>query len=169
MVSTSLVHVIGTVTLIVMLTIISLYVYTDARITMYTNTKRNLQLIAELVALQVKYILYANSNISQTLDYPLMVSHGEYYNIYIGTGDKLHYEISVLPNLTKNALYAVAILPDKTNYGYALIINSTTFLNKQIILSEDPIFFGSTTITKLNVTVQNNNIIIDYVIEGMKT
>ncbi len=169
MVSTAVIHVIGTTILLAILTMVSLYVYTEATITMYTNTKRNLQLVAELVALQIKYLLYANTNISQILDYPVEVAYGKYYNIYIGTGSALNNKLQVLPQLTSTALYAVAILPDETIYGYALILNSTTFSNKPITLSEDPMLFGSSTITRINVTVLSDNILIKHVIEGIKT
>ncbi len=169
MVSTTIVHVIGTATLLAILTMVSLYVSTETNTMIYTNIKRNLQNSAEVIALQVKYLLYANTNISQILDYPLEVAYNTYYNIYIGTGEVLNSKLTVLPQLLATGLYVVAITPDEKIYGYSMILNTTTLYGKPIVLSSNPIIFGSSTITKLNITHTTDEIIVEYEIMGYKT
>jgi hypothetical protein len=165
MASPTIIHVIGTATLIAVLIIISSYIFTSTQITIRDNERKNLEKIVDSLRLQLIYLLKINTNISLRLMYPLYAIYDHEYNIYVGSGYALMNTLSILgEELDPNGIYVVAVDPSNNVYSYAYLVENAT--TKPIILSRNPVVFGSSLIVYAVKTLTPNNIYLDFRIEG---
>lgn len=157
MVSSAVIHVIGTTSLIVVLTIVMIYVSTMTYITLVENEKKNLQKIADSITLQILYMLQVDTNISLRLQYPVEAISDHKYNIYIGSGSSLEPVIG--EPLDPDAIYVVLKDPSNNVYAYSLVVENST--SRPIIIRGNIIIFGSTTATILVKTLTSTGIILE--------
>lgn len=157
MVSSAIIHVIGTTSLIAVLTIIMIYVSTTTHLTLVENEEKNLQKIADSITLQILYVLQVDTNISLRLQYPVEAISNHKYNIYIGSGASLTGIIS--GQLDPDTIYVVLKDPSNNVYAYSLVVKNST--SRPIILRNNPIVFGSTTATIIVKTLTPTSIILE--------
>ena len=160
MVSTIITHLIGVAALIAILTMIIMYTGFMTQTMFYNNIKSNLEYVSQMIALQLKYGITSGTNTTLTLDYPVVIGKNIYYNVYIGNGSVLSEKIPILTGkLSPLSIYVVAATPSNSIYAYTRVCN-TTYDEKQVIVANGYIIFGSGTITRISITRTRTNIAI---------
>lgn len=166
MVSTIIIHIIGFTALIAVLAIVISYIGYTTYSLIIDNEKKNFKKITDSLALQLRYVLGVETNISIVLRYPIEAIYNREYNLIIGSGEAIMDKYSFITGLDPNTIYVVAVDLASKVYSYTTIVeNSST---KPIILSENPKIFGSTTITVVEKIDMGNYIYLDLEIKGVK-
>ncbi len=166
MVSTAIVHVIGTATFVVILLFIIAHTRIMMDITTYNIEKNALENIANSISYQILYMISQNTNITYSVYHPVMLNSKTGYNIIIATATGLESQYTQISGLNTSYLYLMVATPS----GIPHVIKQVCPLNyygKTIVLAEDPIMISSTIDFKLNITVINNEIIVKPVIIGV--
>ena len=167
MVSSAIIHVIGTTMLIAILFLVIIYTSTSTYTLIVSNEKENLQKIANSIALQLTYLLYIKANSSLSLNYPVMSIYDSEYNIIIGSGSAIKSRYPFISGLDNESIYVVTTDPSNNIYTYSFVVKNSS--NQLIIINPNPQIFGSTTITVVEKIIEGNKIIITCRIEGWKT
>ncbi|ABN70563.1 hypothetical protein Smar_1474 [Staphylothermus marinus F1] len=165
MATPAIIHMIGTLALVIVLAFVILHVSSTITVMKNDALVNNFKRIADSVSTQILYAIMWHNNLSIRLMYPPQAGYGQQYNIIIGTGAAIrsHYKIFNVPN--DNTLYIVITTPDNTIHVEKKIIETTNGYTT-ITMVNDPILFGSSTITYLDIRVVNNNIYVNIVVKG---
>ncbi len=166
MVSTAVVHVIGSTAFIVLIVFTIAHVTSTMKIMEKDLTREYYEKIADSISVQVLYCLFKNSNLTLKMEYPVTVGYNKPYNIIIGSGEMIKSKYPFLTGLTSSNIYVVVISTDNNIYAYRIIVGKS-YNNKIIVLNKDPALFGSTTLTYINITVLRDSIYIDFIIKGV--
>ena len=160
MVSPIITHVIGITALLAILTIIIIYTGFMTQVVMYNNIKNNLEYVSQMIAMQIKYGIYSDTNTTLTLDYPVVVGNNVYYNVYIGNGTVLANVFPILSDkLESTGLYVITATPSNDIYAYTYVCN-TTYAGKEIVVVNGYILFGSGSIAKITINTTTTSITI---------
>ncbi len=160
MVSPIITHVIGITALLAILTIVIMYTGFMTQVVIYNNIKNNLEYVSQMIAIQIKYGIYSDTNTTLTLDYPVVVGNDVYYNVYLGNGTVLASLFPILSSkLEPTGIYVVTATPSKNIYAYTYVCN-TTYAGKAIVIPNKYILFGSGSIAKITINATTNDIII---------
>jgi len=166
MVSTAIVHVIGTVTLVVILLFVIVHVNNMIMITTYNIEKHALENIAGSIAYEIAYMLSQNTNMTYNIYHPVLLSNDQGYNIIIGSGKTIIQKYPQLAQLNPAYLYVVAMIPSGNIYAVEQVCPLNLY-GKTIVLTSDPIIIGSTYDFKLNITITSTEIIIKPILVGV--
>ena len=157
MVSTMIVHVIGIAALSSILVAVMIHTSMITNVMIRDNIKRVLEEAASSIALQVRYAINAKTNLTLSLDYPVLISKDRAYNIYIGTGKTIHNMFTWTNIPSDNNIYVFVIEPRSNVYVYEEICPQY-YNNYKIMLTQDPAIIGSTIASVLRVEVLGYNI-----------
>lgn len=166
MVSPVVVHTIGVTALILILAVVTGYVWFKTLDLIVSNEKHNLQEIADSIAFQIRYMLRVNTNFSLTLRYPVYSIYDKMYNVEVGSGLALRGKYGFLTNLRSDAVYVLTISVENRAYGYAFIVDNTT--KPYIYLNRDPVAFSSGTIVVADKNVYMDRVEININIVGVR-
>lgn len=164
--TSALIHMIGTLTLVIVLTFVILHVNNTISIMRQENLKNNFMRIADSISVQILYALMKNNNLTIRLKYPVLAAYNQPYNIIIGTGSAIIENYKIYNVQNNSNIYVVVSSLDNTVHVEKEIIDVTSSaLN--ITLVKDPILIGSTTISYMNITVLDQNVFIEISIKGV--
>jgi len=166
MVSSAIIHVIGTSMLVMILLFVIIHTSTSTYLLIISNEKDNLEKIANSIALQITYTLYINTNTSIELNYPIVSIYNSEYNIIIGSGSSIKSLYPFIKDLDDDSIYVIAFDPANNVYAYAFLASSTS--TPSITVEPDPKIFSSSSIAIVEKIIEGNNIVLRCHIVGWK-
>lgn len=156
---------IGTLTLVIVLAFVILHVSSTVTIMKNDNLVNNFKRVADSISTQILYALMWHNNLSIRLMYPPQAGYGQQYNIIIGTGAAIRSQYKIFNVPSDNSIYVVITTPDNTIHVEKKIVETISgYITINMI--NDPVLFGSSTITYLDIKVLDNNIFMNIVVKG---
>ncbi len=166
MASPSIIHIIGTTAFIIVLIMVTAYVFASTGILIKENEDKNMGKILDSLRLQLQYVLEVNTNMSTHLNYPLYVIGDRPYNIYVGSGDRLENQLGLNENLTSDEI--ILLIRDPANGHYKYIVIAENSSSYPIFLNKNPIVFSSTLIIYVEKIVTSQYMILSFNVEGRR-
>ncbi|WP_440059714.1 DUF2341 domain-containing protein [Thermogladius sp. 4427co] len=124
----TLTHIIGFSALIAVFIAVSLYAFSTIDYMNKRNMEAVLSAISSSLAGSLRNILISGSNMTLLpLNYPVEAFYQSGYNIYIGNGSvlsQLFPRLRESPGFDPGGIYVIASTPDKSVWGYSLIVRS---------------------------------------------
>lgn len=152
---TSVVHVVGTIALIIILFTTILYTSVRTNSLIYENERKTLQRISNSIAYQALNALVVETNTSVLLNYPVEAVYGRAYNVIISSGSRIMSMFGHVKGLNPTYVYVLAIDPQSLSYAYTILYRNVSERPLRIVehvggrscSSRGLILFSSETIT----------------------
>lgn len=130
----TIVHIIGTLALVVILFTTMLYTSIRTSILINENQRRTLQSIVNSISYQILTAFVIETNTSVFLNYPVESLYGRQYNILIASGSKLSELYRYITGLNTTSIYVLAIDPGSNSYAYTELLRNSS--DKPIYIQE---------------------------------
>jgi hypothetical protein len=176
MVSVAIIHVIGTLTLLLLVVFVLMHTAITNQNLIVKNERMNLQRISYSIAYQLLYLFAIRTNTSIEPNYPVTVLYGKEYNIIIASGEKIKSIYSFVSDLNDTYIYVFLIDPSNNVYAYTLLYKNNSeeplyIVKDQSIHScsnNNMILFSSNSIVLIKKILLDNVIILSCELRGVK-